>query len=160
MRLRQVRHSKRAVLARVEAEYEALDRVVRRLRPEDFRRPIPGFGARARVLRERWTAKDALAHIVEWKRQTWRGLARLGSDPELRGKEIAVKNRLLYERWHRKPPAAVVVFHRRVHGDVMKALRALPEKFFGGKRRSPIWPNDFVGHAAAHRRRHLEPLLD
>ncbi len=81
MRLRQVRHSKRAVLARVEAEYEALDRVVRRLRPADFRRPIPGFGARARVLRERWTAKDALAHIVEWKRQTWRGLARLGSDP-------------------------------------------------------------------------------
>lgn len=91
-----VRHTKESALGRVEAEFQALDRVVRRLRPADFRRPAPGFGERARIARERWTAKDALAHILE--------------------------------------------------------------EFFTGTPRSPLWPNDLVGHSAGHRRRHLEPV--
>jgi len=34
----------------------------------------PGFGARARIKRERRTGKDALAHIVAWKHHQLRTL--------------------------------------------------------------------------------------
>ncbi len=42
---RTVRHIRAAVLARIEAEYRALDAVVGKLTPEDFDRPVFGEGA-------------------------------------------------------------------------------------------------------------------
>ena len=152
-----IAHTKLATLGRVVAEYRALDRIVRALGPRGLERDIPGFGARARIRRERWTAKDALAHIVEWKRQALRALRKERSDPALRGLKIDRKNRALYERWHGRAAADVIAYHRVVQRDVVAAMRALPETYFA-KRRSPIWPNDLVGHAAWHRRRHLETM--
>ena len=151
----QVRHSKREVVTRVEAEYRALDRAVRGLGMKGLEEGVPGVGARARIRRERWLRKDALAHIVEWKRQALRALRKEKSDPELRGLAIDRKNRVLYERWHARPARDVVAYHRAVQKDVRAAMRALPAAYFA-KRLSPIWPNDLVGHSAAHRRRHLE----
>ena len=158
MGLRPVAHTKRDTIARVAAEYRALDRVVRRLGSARLARPVPGFGARARIRRERWTGKDALAHIVEWERQALRALRGEASDPTLRGLAIERKNRVLYDRWHHRPVRDVVAYHRAVHRDVMRALRELPDAYFR-KRRSPTWPNDLVGHARAHRVRHLEAVL-
>lgn len=148
-------HTKRRTIARVASEYRALDRVVRRLGSRGLEEPIPGFGARARIRRERWARKDALAHIVEWKRQQLRALRRERSDPELHGLPIDRKNRVLYERWQGRPARAVLAYHRGVQRDIIAALRALPDAYFA-RRRSPIWPNDLVGHSAEHRRRHLE----
>ncbi len=153
-----IRHTKRGTIARVEAEYRALDRAVRRLGSTGLARPIPGFGARARIRRERWRARDGLAHVVEWKRQVLRGLRSEGSDPQLRGLSIDRKNRILYERWRRRPLAEVVAFHRRVHREVIAALRAKPEAYFRDPPRSAMWPNDLLGHSTAHRERHLEVL--
>ena len=153
-----IRHTKRDTLARVVAEYRALDRAVRRLGERGLREPVPGFGARARIRRERWLAKDALAHIVEWKRQALRGLRHEPSDPTLRGLPIDRKNRLLYERWHRRSVAAVVAYHREVHREVVAALRSRREEFFREPPRSPSWPNDLIGHPRGHRERHLEAL--
>lgn len=158
MPIAKVTHTKRRTMARVSAEYRALDRVVRSLGARGLERPIPGFGSRARISRELWTGKDALAHIVEWKRQALRALRHERSDPELRGLPIDRKNRVLYERWHRRPARDVIAYHRAVHRDVMAALRALPEEHFA-KRRSPYWPGDLLGHAAGHRTRHLERML-
>jgi len=154
--LAKVRHTKRQTLRRVEAEYRALDAAVRRLGAKGLEAPVPGFGARARTARERWSRKDALAHVVEWKRQALRALRREASDPELRGLTIERKNRVLYERWRRRPVRAVVAYHRAVHRDVMSALRALPEEYFRATPRGSSWPSDLVGHAAGHRQRHLE----
>lgn len=151
-----IRHTKRKTLARVAAEYRALDRLVRRLGERGLSRPIPKFGARARIRRERWLAKDALAHIVEWKRQALRGVRREPSDPALRGLPIDRKNRVLFARWHRRPARSVIAFHRAVHRDVMAALRARPEEYFRDPPRSPQWPNDLIGHPRGHRERHLE----
>jgi len=151
-----IHHTKRGTIARVEAEYQALDRAVRRLGRTGLARPIPGFGARARIRRERWRARDALAHIVEWKRQVLRGLRTEGSDPKLRGLTIDRKNRVLYERWRRTPVADVVAFHRQVHRETIAALRAKPEQYFREPPRSRFWPNDLLGHSKAHRERHLE----
>src|SRR5262249_7357359 len=50
-----MRHTRRSVIARTRREYAALDRVVRRLRPADWRRRVPRPPTRAP-----WTVKDAL----------------------------------------------------------------------------------------------------
>ena len=152
-----MRHTRRGTLRRVEAEYRALDRVVRRL-GERLREPVPGFGARARIRRERWTGKDALAHIVAWKHHQLRTLARQRHDMTIRGRPIAVQNRVLYTRWHRRSVRDVIAYHRRIHREVMAALRARPTSYFTDPPRSPMWPNDLIGHSAEHRERHLESL--
>lgn len=144
-------------MKRVEAEYRALDRVVRRL-SDRLREPVPGFGARARISRERWTGKDALAHIVAWKHHQLRRLARQPPDMTIRGRPIAVQNRVLYARWHRRSLRDVIAYHRRIHREVMAALRARPTSYFTDPPRSPPWPNDLIGHSAQHRERHLESL--
>lgn len=154
-----MRHTRQRTIARVEAEYLALDRVVRQLGSR-LREPVPGFGARARIKRERWTGKDALAHIVAWKQHQLRTLRRETHDASMRGKPIDVQNRMLYRRWHRRTVREVIAYHRAVHRDVMAALRAQPQSYFAEPPRSPQWPNDLLGHAAGHRERHLEPLLD
>ena len=156
---RKIRHTKKATLARVAKEQRALARVVRRIGTAGLARPIPHFGARARIRRERWTGKDALAHIVEWERQALRALRGEPADPELRGLPIDRKNRLLYQRWHHRAPRDVMAYARSVHRDVLAALRALPEASFTKTPRSPHSPNDLVGHPAGHRQRHLEALL-
>lgn len=150
-----VMHNKRETMARVEKEYRALDAVVRRLRSRGLDEPVPGFGARARIRREKWTRKDALAHIVEWRRNALRALRTESSDPELRGLKIDQRNRKLYQRWHSRPARDIVAYHRKIHRETMAAMRRLPAQYFQ-KRLSSIWPNDLVGHSAEHRRRHLE----
>lgn len=153
-----IRHTKRATIARVEREYRALDRVVRLLGPR-LSEVVPGFGARARIKRERWTGKDALAHIVAWKHHQLRTLSRTPHDLTIRGRPIAEQNRILYRRWHRRTAREVVTYHRQIHRKVVAALRARPESYFSDPPRSPLWPNDLVGHAAGHREQHLEALL-
>lgn len=148
-------HDKRETMARVEKEYRALDRVVRRLGTGGLNEDVPGFGVRARIRRERWTRKDALAHIVEWRRQALRALRKEPSDPDLKGLPIDRKNRRLYERWHSRSAREVVAYHRTIHQETMAAMRRLPDEYFR-RRLSSIWPNDLVGHSAGHRRRHLE----
>src|SRR5947207_15193923 len=98
------RHTKRDTIARVQAEYRALDRVVSRLGEGGLREVAAGFGARARLKRERWLAPDALAHIVEWQRQALRGVRRQASDPRPRGLPIDRKDRGRSERWPRRTP--------------------------------------------------------
>lgn len=152
---RTVLHNKRETTARVEREYRALDRVVKQLGARGLEEPVPGFGSRARIRRELWLRKDALAHIVEWKRQQLRALRKDPSDPALRGMKLDRKNRYFYEKWHPRPARAVVAYHRKVGRDIKAAMRALGPEYYA-KRVSPQWPNDLVGHSAEHRRRHLE----
>jgi len=152
---RTVLHNKRETIARVEREYRALERAVRRLGTKGLEADVPGFGARARIRRERWLRKDALAHIVEWKRQQLRALRKEPSDPTLRGMRLDQKNKYFFKKWHTRPARAVVAYHRRVGREIRTAMRALGPEYFA-KRVSPQWPNDLVGHAAEHRRRHLE----
>ena len=154
-----VQHSRGSVTRRVEAEYRALDRAVRAVARGGLDRPVPRFGARARIRRERWTYQDALAHILAWKQWQIDALCHAPQDPALRGLPIDRKNRLIFERWHGRPASEVVAWHRRLHRRIMRTLRALPADAFRTKR-SAYWPNDLVGHSAAHRQRHLEAAAD
>ena len=153
-------HNKAETVARVEAEYRALDRTVRRLGAKGLGEPIPGFGTRARTKRERWRRKDSLAHIVAWKEHSMRTLRRaLGHkepfDEAMRGKSVDAQNRILYLRWRRRPARAVIAYHRSVQRAIRKAMRALPPAYYA-KRFSSLWPYDLAGHSTWHRQHHLE----
>jgi len=153
-----VTHTRASVIKRVEAEYRALDRIVRQLRPADLRKP---------AMREeapiRFTAKDVLAHINAWK---WRQVRVVANDkgpikpyepPRL--KNIRDINAAIYRRSHRTPAATIVAEHRAAHRAMLRALRAAPPAYFA-RRWAAQWPFDAVGHVAEHRRKHLEPLVE
>ena len=93
-----MRHTRRGVLERALREFAQLDRLVRRLRPADWKRRVP-----RPPTRDPWTVKDALAHIVSWKEHTARVIRGERRLPEMRGLEVNQINRLVYRRWHRRP---------------------------------------------------------
>ena len=151
-------HTRANVIKRVEAEYRALDRIVRKLAPADLRRP---------AMREeapiRFTAKDVLAHINAWK---WRQVRVVANDkgpvrpfepPRLKNNRDI--NAAIYRRSHRTPAAIIIAEHRAAHRAMLRALRAAPPAYFA-RRWAAQWPFDAVGHVAEHRRKHLEPLVD
>jgi len=151
-----VTHSRASVIKRVEAEYKALDAVVRHLTPADWRRP---------AMREeapiRFTAKDVLAHINAWKFRQARVTANDKSplhvyEPPKTG-ALKDTNAGIYKRSHRTPAKTIVAEHRAAQRAMLRALRAAPPEYFR-KQRAAQWPFDAVGHSAEHRRKHLEPL--
>jgi len=149
-----MRHTRKEVVARTRREFAALDRLVARLRPADWKRRVP-----RPPTRDPWTVKDALAHIVYWKEHSarvFRGERRL---PEMRGLDVNQINRLVYRRWRRRPPSELQAWHRRVHTDVLTTLARNPAAWFGRRQRSPQWPMDFDGHSAAHRMHDIEAAL-
>ena len=149
-----MRHTRDEVVERTEREFERLDRLIAGLRPEDWERRVPRPESR-----DPWTVKDALVHVVWWKEHTTRVIRRQRRPPEFRGLDVPAVNRLVYERWRDRPPAEVVEWHRRVHEDAVRALDETPPEWFGGRERSPAWPDDFDGHSAAHRVRDIEAAL-
>jgi mycothiol maleylpyruvate isomerase-like protein len=149
-----MRHTRRSVIARTRREFAALDRLVGRLRPADWRRRVP-----RPPTREPWTVKDALAHIVYWKAHTAlviRGERRL---PEMRGLDVNAINQLIYRRWRRRPARAVLAWHREVHADVLRTLARTPAAWFSRRERGAGWPGDFDGHSAAHRVKDIAAAL-
>ena len=149
-----MRHTRREVTERTRREYRELDRLVRGLKPADWRRRVP-----RPETKDPWTIKDALAHIVYWKEHSARVFRGEKRPPELRGLEVNAGNAVIYRRWRNRRPADVVGWHRQVQDDVMRTLRDRPDDWFGSRERSPNWPGDFVGHSAWHRIRDIEATL-
>jgi hypothetical protein len=150
-----MRHSKESVTGRARREYQQLDRVVRKIKPADWNRPVPRPESR-----DPWTVKDALAHIVYWKEHSARVVRGEKRLPELRGLEVNAINAIIYERWRRRRPADVVAYHRRIQEDVMRSLREKPDEWFTGRERGPYWPGDFDGHSAWHRVRDIDATIN
>lgn len=152
-----MKHTRASVIRRVEAEYRALDRIVRRLTPADLGRPAMREAAPIR-----FAAKDVLAHITAWKAKQARTIARDRSprrpfEPP-KGSTVNDTNAAIYRRSHRTPAKTIVAEHRAAHRAMLEALRGAPAEYFA-KRRSEHWPYDGVGHVAEHRRKHLLPLV-
>ncbi|MBO0683626.1 MAG: DinB family protein [Candidatus Dormibacteraeota bacterium] len=149
-----IRHTREGVIARVEAEWEALSHLLRSAQPEDLGRPV--F---RRESPQMWTGKDVLAHLTEWQREARRVLRGEPRPPHLRKETLRAANARIYAEWRDRPLAVVLAEAERVHGSVMETIAALPDEFFSRRERSPQWPYDLVGHLAEHRRKHLEPVL-
>jgi hypothetical protein len=151
------KHTRASVIRRAQVEYDALDAIVRRLRPADLERYA--FDERARI---RWKVKDVIAHLTAWKLRDVRRMTRDRSP--LRpydapyGAGTHEPNALIWERSHRTPAKKIVAEHRAAHRATLKAIRAAPAEYFA-KHHSRHWPYDIVHHLAQHRRQHLEPLF-
>jgi hypothetical protein len=149
-----MRHTRPEVVDRTLREFNALDSLIRRLRPEDWARLVPRPESR-----DPWTVKDAVVHIVYWKSHTARVVRGERRSPEMRGLDVPAINHLIWQRWRDRPPAEVVEWHRDVQLEVMEALAARPDEWFGRRERSAAWPADFDGHSAGHRRQDIEAAL-
>lgn len=149
-----MRHTREDVIERSQREFTRLNLVVKRLGPTDWRRRVP-----RPEMKDPWTIKDALAHIVYWKEHSARVFRGEKRPPEMRGLEVNQVNALIYRRWRNRRPAHVVSWHQQVQGDVIRTLRGRPDDWFGRRERSPDWPGDFVGHSAWHRARDIEAAL-
>jgi DinB superfamily len=149
-----MRHTRQAVSARTRREFATLDRVVARLRPRDWRRRAPRPAGR-----DPWTVKDVLAHITYWKAHSARVIRGERRLPELRDLDVDQINRVIYQRWRRLPPRAVLAWHRQVQADVLRTLARTPEAWFRRRERSPQWPADFDGHSTAHRVKDIQAAL-
>jgi hypothetical protein len=149
-----MRHTRPEVIGRTRREFAALERLVARLGPADWKRRVP-----RPANRDPWTVKDAVAHIVYWKEHTARVIRGEKRLPEMRGLDVHQVNRLVYERWRRRRPSDLVAYHRKVQADVLKTLAATPAEWFGRRERSAQWPLDFDGHCAHHRIKDIEAAL-
>lgn len=121
------------------------------LKPADWRRLVP-----RPETKDRWTVKDALAHIVYWKEHSARVFRGEKRPPEMKGLDVNKINAVIYQRWRNRRPADVIAWHRDVQSDVLRTLRARPNEWFTGKDRGPSWPGDLDGHSAWHRLRDIE----
>jgi hypothetical protein len=149
-----MRHRRASVLQRTRREYAALDRLVKHLRPGDWKLRVP-----RRPGDDPWTVKDTLAHIVYWKEHSLRVFRGERRPTELRGLDVPRLNRVVWKRWRGRPVREIVAWHRRVHADALKTFVSLTDAWFGRREHSPEWPLDFVGHSEAHRKKDIEGAL-
>lgn len=147
-------HTRASVLKRAEREFKLLDRLVSRLTPAQWKKRVPRGETR-----DPWTVKDALAHITYWKSGVTLAARGERMPPEESRLNLNARNRVVYLRWKRRSPKEVLAWHRQVHRDLMKALRAAPSAWFTRRSRGPDWPFDADGHSAGHRVKDLEQVL-
>ncbi len=149
-----MKHTRSEVIKRTILEFKALDRLVSDLTPAEWRKPVP-----RPETKERWTVKDSLAHITYWKAGvaiSARGQRR----PSIgRGLNITQENHILFARYQTLPARQVLVWHRQVQKDLLRALRAAPNDWFKRPNLGADWPFDLDGHSAAHRVRDIEAAL-
>jgi hypothetical protein len=149
-----MRHTRKGVIARTRREFAMVDRLVARLRHADWKRRVPRAPGR-----DPWTVKDVLAHVTYWKAHSARVIRGERRLPEMRGLDVDQINRLIYQRWRRRSPQAVLAWHRQVQAEVLRTLAKTPEAWFRRRDRSPEWPADFDGHSAAHRVKDIAAAL-
>jgi hypothetical protein len=141
-------HTREEAIDRAVREYGLLKQVVAQLSAADFDLPLP-FGPEAK---DRWTVKDAVAHITYWKAD----VARIASGKRLpRAERQAMgsdPNHFIYLQWRDRPPQDVVAWHDEVQNDLLAALRAAPEVWFTKKKPHSWWPANVDHHPAQHRR--------
>jgi hypothetical protein len=106
-----------------------------------------------------WTVKDGVAHLTHWKADMARRVRKIRKPNEEQRLEINNLNHVIFMRWKDASPKEVLEWHRRVHEDVLKALREAPDEYFSGKDRGEQWPYDLDGHVRDHRVRDIERVL-
>jgi len=149
-----MRHTREEVIKRTIREYKLLDRLVARLSDEEWGRRLP-----RPETKDRWTVKDALAHITYWKAGVARTIRKERRPVEERGLSANDVNHIVFMRWRKCSPQEVLAWHRQVQKDLLAALWAVPDEWFSGKERNEDWPSDLEGHSAFHRVKDIEEAL-
>ena len=149
-----MRHTRAEVIKRATREFRALDRLVSKLTPAQWKRLVP-----RPETKDAWTVKDVLAHITHWKEGVTlsaRGQRRPKEESRL---GITDGNHLVYRRWRTRSAKEVLAWHRQVHKDLLAALREAPTAWFARPSRSANWPFDLDGHSEEHRVKDIQRAL-
>jgi hypothetical protein len=149
-----MRHTRAEVIKRANREFRLLDKLVAGLAAAEWKKAVP----RAET-KDPWTVKDVLAHITHWKEGVTlsaRGERRPREESRL---NITDGNRLVYRRWRGRSAREVLLWHRKVHVDLLAALRAAPDRWYSRRDRGPDWPFDLDGHSAEHRVKDIQRAL-
>ncbi len=149
-----MQHSRREVIQRTTREFELLDRLIAGLSEEEWLHLVPRPEGK-----DRWTVKDAVAHITHFKADVIRSMHRRPKPAEVRGLGITAENHVIYLHWRDRPPQEVLAWHRQVQEEVLAALKEAPEEWFSGRERKADWPFDLDGHSAYHRIKDIEEAL-
>ncbi len=147
-------HTRDEVIKRTISEFKRLDRLVAGLTPAEWRRLVP-----RPETKERWTIKDALAHVTYWKERVLRAARGERMPSELRGLNITEQNHLVYTRYHKRPAREILEWHRQVQKDLLKAMKDMPDDWFSRPTRGDNWPYDADGHLAEHRVKDIQGAL-
>ena len=139
-------HTRAEVMRRAAREFKLLDGLVTGLSAAEWRRPVPRSETK-----DPWTVKDVLAHITHWKEGVALSARGQHRPPKERKLNITDGNRLVYARWRKRSPREVLAWHRKVHADLLRALREAPNEWYSRRDRGPDWPFDLDGHSAEHR---------
>ncbi len=147
-------HTRDEVVKRTIREFRRLDRLVSGLTPAEWRKAVP-----RPETKERWTVKDALAHITYWKEGVVLAARGQRRPPDMRGLNITEGNHRVYLRYHGRPPRELLAWHRQVQADLLKALREAPDEWFTRPSRGDNWPYDADGHSVEHRVKDIQGAL-
>ena len=147
-------HTRDEVVKRTIREFRMLDRLVTGLTAAEWRKAVP-----RPETKERWTVKDALAHITYWKEGVTLAARGQRRPPDMRGLNITEGNHRVYARYHKRPPREILEWHRQVQADLLKALKEAPDEWFSRPSRGDNWPYDLDGHSAEHRVKDIERAL-
>jgi hypothetical protein len=149
-----MRHTRAEVIRRANREFKLLDGLVAGLTSAQWKTPVP-----RPETKDPWTVQDALAHITYWKSGVTLSARGQRRPPKERKLEIPERNHLIYVRWRSRPPREVLAWHRRVHAELLAALREAPTEWYSRRDRGPGWPGDLDGHSTAHRLRDIQRAL-
>ena len=149
-----MRHNRDEVIERTKLEFELLDGLLANLSDKEWSRSLGRPEGK-----DSWTVKDAVAHITHWKADVGRSIRKERRPLEERGLNTNDGNHLVYMRWRDRSPQDVLAWHRQVHQDVIKTLKAAPEEWFSGRERREEWPFDVDGHLSYHRVKDIEAAL-
>jgi len=149
-----MRHNRDEVIERTKLEFELLDGLLANLSDKEWSRSLGRPEGK-----DSWTVKDAVAHITHWKADVGRSIRKERRPLEERGLNTNDGNHLVYMRWRDRSPQDVLAWHRQVHQDVIKALKAAPEEWFSGRERGSEWPYDLDRHSAYHRVKDIQQAL-
>ena len=118
--------TKQELLDAIETEYRLLQRCIQSLSPAQLE--LPG------VCHD-WSAKDVIAHLVEWKRMFlgWYEEGLRGGNPrtpaeDLNWTETPALNHRIYLKWQHEPLQVILGELEASHTQMLELARSLPEQ--------------------------------
>jgi tetratricopeptide (TPR) repeat protein len=110
---------------------------------------------------ERWSAKDIVAHLVEWKARTGQKLAAAArNEPPRTYDDIDQANAEIFEEHRHQTWAEVLEKSQRAHEELVERLRAIPEddlvdpSRFPWQSGRPLW-REIAGNGYSHPLLHI-----
>lgn len=118
---------KAELLKEIDRERKALDSTLAQLAPRQWTRPG--------VTRGGWSAKDILAHLVEWQKMNlrWYEAGLRGEKPEIPApgftlRELPLLNRSIYEMYRKHSLRSVREEYERFHAEVIGLIKSLSDE--------------------------------